>query len=100
MDVFCYCLVKYVVGYIVSLDGCLDVIIFIGGIGENFVLICEMVLNCLVIFGIIVDSVVNLKVCFGGEGVIIIVDSCILVMVIVINEELVIVEDIVCLMNI
>lgn len=92
LDVYSYCLVKYIGVYMVILgDFYLDVIVFIGGIGENFVYVCELILNYLKLFGVKLDNECNFVVCFGKEGVIIIDDFVFKVMVILINEELVIV---------
>lgn len=90
MDVYCYCLVKYIGVYIVLMDGCLDVVVFIGGIGENVVMVCELFLGKLGVLGFEVDYECNLAVCFGKFGFINKEGIC-FVVVILINEELVIV---------
>lgn len=55
IEIFCYCLVKYIVGYMVVVF-MLDVIVFIGGIGENLLFICEIIMGYFVYFGISLDE--------------------------------------------
>ncbi|MDG6795527.1 acetate kinase [Glaesserella parasuis] len=94
MDVFCYCLAKYIGSYMAALgDDHLDAIVFTGGIGENAGPVRELTLNYLKLFGIKVDSDKNMAARFGKSGEITAADSTFRAFVIPTNEELVIAQD-------
>ncbi|CAG8999628.1 MAG: Acetate kinase [Candidatus Celerinatantimonas neptuna] len=93
LDVFCHRLARYIAGYITSLDGCPDAIVFTGGIGENAALIRRHVLDRLSFLGIEINSELNLAACSGAESVITTSDSRIPALVVPTNEELIIAED-------
>ena len=60
IDMYCYSIIKYIGAYFVSLSG-LDVLLFTGGISENFEIrkrICDN-LTCL---GIVIDDSLNEKI--------------------------------------
>lgn len=89
MDVYCYRLAKYIGVYIALMDGRLDVVVFIGGIGENVVMVRELFLGKLGVLGFEVDYERNLVVRFGKFGFIN-KEGIRFAVVILINEELVI----------
>lgn len=96
IKIFVYCIVCYIVGYVVVLQ-CFDGIIFIGGIGENLVLICWLVSEWLVVFGFVMDVVCNQQFNLVGECLIFVDGSWVCCVVIFINEECMIVFDVICL---
>lgn len=91
-SVFMYRLRLYIGVYVVIMGG-VDVICFIGGIGENFLMIREKVLEGLEFLGVELDKEINLVRKKGNVKLF--KDSLkVLIYKIFINEELVIVRDI------
>ncbi|MCE0495208.1 acetate kinase [Vibrio salinus] len=93
MEVFCHRLAKYIAGYITTLDGIPDAIVFTGGIGENASLIRRLVLNRLAFLGIYENPAANNDARSGTESSITTQDSQIAAWVIPTNEEQIIAED-------
>lgn len=59
IEMFCYRLVKYISGYMIVVL-LLDVIVFIGGIGENLFFICEIIMGYFFYLGVDIDIDRNL----------------------------------------
>lgn len=91
LEIFCYRLAKYVMAYTVPL-GCLDALIFTGGIGENGPIIRDKVIGWLKILGLQIDRQKNAEIIKGKAGIITQNDGLV-AMVIPTNEELVIAQD-------
>lgn len=96
---FVYCIVCYIVGYVVLLYW-LDGIIFIGGIGENLVLICQLVIEYLGVLGFMLDVEMNKQLNFYGECIIFVNFFQVICVVIFMNEEKMIVFDVIYLGNV
>jgi len=96
-DMFAYRIKKYIGSYTAALNG-LDAIVFTAGIGENDVLIREMVCRDMEVFGIRIDKEKNgLRVNAAHEinaG-----NSAVKILVVPTNEELEIANECVALMN-
>lgn len=92
-DVFVSCIYKYIGFYIVCMKG-VDVIIFIVGVGENSVIICECVLEGFEYMGVYFD--VKCNNVFGEEVFISFLYFLVKIIVILIDEEVMIVCDVLC----
>lgn len=90
LDMVAYRISKYIGAYFVALNG-LDCIVFTAGIGENSVILREMVISNLECLGISINKKLNENVI--GEKIISSDDSKVKVLVIPTNEELVMAKD-------
>ena len=92
LDVFAYCVKKYIGSYIAAMDG-IDCLVFTAGIGENTTLVRKMVCDGLDFFGIAIDEVKNEQKNDGAIHDISAKGSKVKVLVIPTNEELVIARE-------
>ncbi|MBO7556669.1 MAG: acetate kinase [Alphaproteobacteria bacterium] len=90
MQVYSYCIVKYIGAYIAAMGG-VDAIVFTGGVGENGAEVRKLVCNRLAYLGITLDEEENKK--RGQITRISTADSKVKVFVIPTDEELVIAQD-------
>ena len=91
LDVFVYNVKKFIGSYAAVLNG-VDLIIFTGGIGENNMLMRELICDEMNYLGIQIDTDINSK----SKGVDVLIstpDSKVTVMAITTDEELVIAQD-------
>lgn len=91
-DLFCYRLAKYIMSYLVPLQGKLDALIFTAGIGENSPIVRAKVLNQLQALKFEVDKKRNDENGVNSSGIIT-KDNTPIAMVIPTNEELMIAQD-------
>jgi len=93
VEVFCYRVQKYIGAYMTAVGKGLHAIAFTGGIGENAVIVRDMVCRELDIFDIHVDPKRNEEMIRGKEGPISTDKSRFPVYVIPTNEEMVVARD-------
>lgn len=91
-DLFCYRLAKYIMSYLVPLQGKLDALIFTAGIGENSPIVRAKVLNQLQALNFKIDTERN-SIHGAQSNGIITKDNTPIAMVIPTNEELMIAQD-------
>ncbi|MCL9774028.1 propionate kinase [Vibrio methylphosphonaticus] len=91
IDVLVHRLARHIGGHLASLDR-IDALVFTGGIGENSVLIRELVIQKLAVFGFKLDKEKNATTKGGEWGVVSTVNSPAIV-VLPTNEEKVIAQD-------
>ncbi len=91
VDVMVHRLARYIGGHMASLDH-IDALVFTGGIGENSVLIRELTVKKLAVFGFLLDEDKNKSAVGGVSGIISKPDSPV-ILVLPTNEEKMIAED-------
>lgn len=91
-DLFTYRLAKYIMAYLVPLEGRLDALVFTAGIGENSSVIREKVLGWLKMLKFSVDKKRNGEHGRNSNGIIT-KDESPIAMVVPTNEELMIAQD-------
>ncbi|MDR9828521.1 propionate kinase [Vibrio sp. FNV 38] len=91
IDVLVHRLARHIGGHLASLDR-IDALVFTGGIGENSVLIRELVIQKLAVFGFKIDKEINAATKGGEWGVVSTANSPAIV-VLPTNEEKVIAQD-------
>lgn len=92
LDVFAYCVKKYIGSYIAAMDG-IDCLVFTAGIGENTTLVRKMICDGMDFFGIRIDDHANEQKNDGTIHDISAKDAKVKVLVIPTNEELVIARE-------
>lgn len=93
LDIFCYRLAKYIMGYTAAIGKNIDAITFTGGIGENSSLVREKTLQYLSVLNIDLDPDANEAMRFGQTGKITGANSGIAAFVVPTNEEWIIAKD-------
>jgi acetate kinase len=91
IDVFCYRIKKYIGAYAAVLDT-VDAVVFMGGIGENAVLMREKICDAVSQIGLELDREAN-KAAVGKEAEVSTQDSEVKVFVIPTNEQVAIAND-------
>ena len=92
LDVFAYCVKKYIGSYIAAMDG-IDCLVFTAGIGENTSLVRDMICENMDFFGIKIDRARNEQKNDGSIHDLTAKGSKVKVLVIPTNEELVIARE-------
>ena len=95
-QMYCDRIAKYIAEYYLELDGIVDAIVFTAGVGENGIIVRELVLDKLAPLGIILDKEINAKVAgFKDikEGKISSSKSKVKVYVVPTDEEVMIIRD-------
>lgn len=91
LEVYAYRIKKYIGAYAAAMGG-VDAIAFTGGVGENHILVRNMVLSDMEFLGIKLDAEKNTQI-HGDEAIISAADSKVVVAVVPTDEELMIATD-------